>query len=158
MSRHWAGQLHDYFYNILSRPETHNFGTWTYTANEKKPLLSYVDTEMETMETDDPITRVTKYQTHLIMLANRLAENPDSKDTADQTNSLARETANLMKNMASHEENILVKNRFLDAAKGLTDSVGELLTASEHCSARPGLRGSRRRSSLRRGRGEAAQG
>ena len=87
---------------------------------------------------DDQVNQVTKYQTHLIMLANRLAENPDSKDTADQTNSLARETANLMKNMASHEENILVKNRFLDAAKGLTDSVGELLTASEHCSARPG--------------------
>ena len=87
---------------------------------------------------DDQVNQVTKYQTHLIMLANRLAENPDSKDTADQTNSLARETANLMKNMASHEENILVKNRFLDAAKGLTDSVGELLTASEHCSVRPG--------------------
>merc|ERR1719410_1597076 len=55
------------------------------------------------METDDPITRVTKYQTHLIMLADKLATAPDSAKTAAQTDSLARATAALLQGLASTE-------------------------------------------------------
>ena len=143
MRRHWAGQLHDYFYIILSRPETHNFGTWTYTANEKKPLLSYVDTEMETIETDDPITRVTKYQTHLIMLADKLATTPDSAKTAAQTDSLARATAALLQGLASTEAKEDTKARLLGAARGLTDSVAGLLADCDRSAAHPGDEASR---------------
>ena len=86
----------------------------------------------------DHVSKVTKYQTHLIMLANKLAENPDSKETAKNTDSLARDLDHLIRNMEKREDNQLVKNRFLTAAQGLTESVGELLSASEKCSAAPG--------------------
>merc|ERR1719336_2124508 len=113
-------------------------GTWRTDGTDvgtgcRIPLL---DRQRDDLK-DDQVSKVTKYQTDLIILANRLVDNPDSRDTADQTESLARETADLMKNMASREENQLVKNRFLDAAKGLTESVGELITASENYSAQP---------------------
>ena len=47
-----------------------------------------------------------------------------------KTDELSRATANLLRSMASTEEGS-VKNRLLDAAKGLTDSVGVLLTESD---------------------------
>ena len=115
-----------------------DIGTMSYyTLSEKDPLLkSMGDVDIQT--DDDPITKVTKYQTHLIMLADKLAESPDSPNIAKQTDSLARATANLLKNMAKDENDEHVKNKFLLAAKGLTESVGMLLSESDKSAAHPG--------------------
>ena len=120
-----------------ARPEMYSYGTLTHMdLNETAKLLEHADMQTEAMDTDDPITRVTKYQTNLIMLADKLAQTPDSKKIASKTDELSRATANLLRSMASAEEGS-VKNRFLDAAKGLTDSVGVLLTESDRSAASP---------------------
>ena len=119
------------------RPDMYSYGTLTYMdLNETSKLLEHADMQTEAMDSDDPITRVTKYQTNLIMLADKLAQTPDSKKIASKTDELARATANLLRNMANTEEGD-VKNRFLSAARGLTDSVGVLLTESDRSAATP---------------------
>ena len=118
-----------------ARPEMYSYGTLTH-MDETSRLLEHADMQTEAMDSDDPITRVTKYQTNLIMLADKLAQTPDSKKIASKTDELARATANLLKNMANTEEGS-VKNRFLNAARGLTDSVGVLLTESDRSAANP---------------------
>ena len=104
------------------------------TLNEKERLLG---NSIDIQTDDDPIKKITKYQTHLIMLGDKLMETPESEKYTRQTNSLAKETAKLLKNMADNENDEHIKNRFLLAAKGLTDTVGVLLSESK-CAAEPG--------------------
>ena len=58
---------------------------------------------------DDPITKVTK----IIMVTDKLAENPDSTKLVGQVDLVAQATANLMKGMANSEEDNNVKVRIL---------------------------------------------
>jgi len=115
-------------------------GTLTYVDhhNEKSRLLDHSEMQTDAFDTDDdPVTKVTKYQTQIIMVTDKLVDNPDSTKASGQIDLVGQETANLLKSMASSEDDQNVKNRFLLAAKGLTDSVGILIDASKHTASHP---------------------
>ena len=86
-------------------------GTLTYVDhNEKSRLLDHSEMQTDAFDTDDdPVTKVTKYQTQIIMVTDKLVENPDSTKASGQVDLVAQETANLLKSMANSEDDNNVK-------------------------------------------------
>ena len=86
-------------------------GTLTFSdLNERSRLLDHSEMQTDAFDgDDDPVTKVTKYQTHIIMVTDKLAENPDSTKMIGQVDNVAQATANLMKSMANSEDDLNLK-------------------------------------------------
>ena len=94
-------------------------GTLTYVDhNEKSRLLDHSEMQTDAFDADDdPVTKVTKYQTQIIMVTDKLVENPDSTKASGQVDLVAQETANLLKSMANSEGDNNVKVSPIDTIK-----------------------------------------
>ena len=99
--------------NNTFRPLMYSAGTGTLSyaeLNERSRLLDHSEMQTEAFgEDDDPVTKVTKYQTQIIMVTDKLVENPESTKASGQVDLVGQATANLLKSMASSEDDQNIK-------------------------------------------------
>ena len=95
--------------------------------------------EMSTQQDgpDDQVNKITKYQTEIILVSDKLMGNPSSEKHKEDFGLLTQNLESLMRGMAGNETDDGLKNRFLMAAQGLTSSMDALLGAAEKTAANP---------------------
>ena len=94
---------------------------------------------------DDHVNKVTKYQTEIILVSDKLVGNPTSEKHKEDFGLLTQNLEGLMRGMADSETDDGLKNRFLMAAQGLTSSMDALLGAAEKTGANPHSEAERRK-------------
>ena len=91
------------------------------------------------------MNKVTKYQTEIILVSDKLVGNPTSEKHKEDFGLLTQNLESLMRGMADSETDDGLKNRFLMAAQGLTTSMDALLGAAEKTGANPHSEAERRK-------------
>ena len=84
-------------------------GTYTLSykdVDERSRLLDHSEMQTEPFDGDlDPVSKVTKYQTEIIYVTDKLVENPDSTKVTEQVDLVAQATADMLKGMGNSEDN-----------------------------------------------------